>query len=175
MTLHQGPTALWVETVYNRRIQFIDINLFSMSSGASEWAQRSARVKRAVRSRRMSERCEQTSERTSEWPFTLRVDFIYFLPTVHGSEDDPLSTPARHISHPSLARPLRSLAHPVARARSNKISLLIDDKWRKWTKTKRQMIRQTRKTVASSVDKREKSWIWAHPLQEVYLQSKKQL
>ena len=30
----------------------------------------STRAKRAVRSERMSERCERTSERTSEWPST---------------------------------------------------------------------------------------------------------
>ena len=30
----------------------------------------------------MSERCERTSERRSEWPSTLRVDFISFLPNV---------------------------------------------------------------------------------------------
>ena len=30
----------------------------------------------------MSERCKRTSERRSEWPSTLRVDFISFDPTV---------------------------------------------------------------------------------------------
>ena len=44
------------------------------STGASErtneWAQRSARAKRAVHSKRMSERCERTRERMSEWPYT---------------------------------------------------------------------------------------------------------
>ena len=30
----------------------------------------------------MSERCERTSERRSEWPSTLRVDFTVILPTV---------------------------------------------------------------------------------------------
>ena len=43
--------------------------------GATEWAQRSARAKRAVRSQRMSEWCEQTNERTSEWPSTY-VPFL---------------------------------------------------------------------------------------------------
>ena len=41
-----------------------------VSERANEWAQRSARAKRAVRSKRMSERCERTSERMSEWPIT---------------------------------------------------------------------------------------------------------
>ena len=36
----------------------------------SKWAQRSAWAKRAVRSKRTSERCERTSERTSKWPST---------------------------------------------------------------------------------------------------------
>ena len=31
----------------------------------------------------MSERCERTSERRSEWPRTLSVDFISFETTVH--------------------------------------------------------------------------------------------
>ena len=57
-----------------------------MSERASECAQRSARAKRAVRSKRMSERCERTSERTSEWPSTLRVHFIVILPTVERCE-----------------------------------------------------------------------------------------
>ena len=43
---------------------------FPTSLGVSEWAQRSARAKRAVRSKRTSERCERTSERMSEWPGT---------------------------------------------------------------------------------------------------------
>ena len=30
----------------------------------------------------MSERCERTSERRSEWPSTLRVDFIVILPMI---------------------------------------------------------------------------------------------
>ena len=49
------------------------------SEGTSEWAQRSAR---AVRSKRMSEWCEKTSERMSEWSITLRVNFMSFLPIV---------------------------------------------------------------------------------------------
>ena len=34
------------------------------------------------RRKQMSEQCEQTSERTSEWPSTLRVDFMPFLSKV---------------------------------------------------------------------------------------------
>jgi len=37
---------------------------------ASERTERRARVKRAIRSKQTSERCERTSERTSEWPST---------------------------------------------------------------------------------------------------------
>ena len=51
---------------------------------------RSARAKRVVRSKRMSEQCERTSERTSEWPSTSVCIFRYsgpqcphwFLPTL---------------------------------------------------------------------------------------------
>ena len=53
-----------------------------MSERASEWAQRSARAKRAVQSKQMSEQCERMSERTSKWLSTLRFDFISFLPIV---------------------------------------------------------------------------------------------
>ena len=52
------------------------------ASEQNKWAQRSAQTKRAVRSKRMSERCKWTSERRGEWPSTLRVDFIVILPTV---------------------------------------------------------------------------------------------
>ena len=34
----------------------------------------------------MSERCERTTERMSEWPSTLRVDFIVILPIVGRDE-----------------------------------------------------------------------------------------
>ena len=39
-----------------------------VSKRANECAQQSARAKRAVWSKRTSEHCEQTSERTSKWP-----------------------------------------------------------------------------------------------------------
>ena len=57
---------LWVETAWNRRIYFIEKNLFPTSSGANEWAKWSVRANRAVHSKQMS-------EQTSEWPSTLRV------------------------------------------------------------------------------------------------------
>ena len=41
-----------------------------VSERANEWAQWRARAKQAVRSKRTSERCERTSEETSEWPST---------------------------------------------------------------------------------------------------------
>ena len=41
-----------------------------VSEWANKWAQWSARTKRAVRSKRMSEQCERTSEQTSKWPST---------------------------------------------------------------------------------------------------------
>ena len=36
-----------------------------------------------VTSKQMSERCYQTSERGSEWPKTLQLDFLVILPSVH--------------------------------------------------------------------------------------------
>ena len=65
-------------------------------SEASEWAQRSERMSPAERTnersraREQSDQCvasewvsdasERTSERTSKWPSTLRVDFVSFQP-----------------------------------------------------------------------------------------------
>ena len=52
-----GLRALWVGIVWNWCIHFINMNLFPMRSGASEWASKWAqRSARAVRSTRMSER-----------------------------------------------------------------------------------------------------------------------
>ena len=55
-------------------------------SAASEWAQRSARAKRPVHTKQMSDWCERTSERTSEWPSTLCVDFVSFQVRAHRYE-----------------------------------------------------------------------------------------
>ena len=63
-----------------------------VSERANEWAQQSARTNRAVWSKRMSEWCEWTSERRSEWPSTLRVDFTSFQPTVQRSLSEGSST-----------------------------------------------------------------------------------
>ena len=41
-----------------------------VSERVNDWAKRRARAKRTVRSKQTSERCERTSERTSEWPST---------------------------------------------------------------------------------------------------------
>ena len=54
-----------------------------VSEQANEWAQWSARAKRAVRSKRMSWRCEQSSEQRSKLSNTRRVDFLVTLPNVH--------------------------------------------------------------------------------------------
>ena len=69
-------------------------------SAAQRANERSARAKRPVRSKRMSEWCERmsewcermsewcerTSERTSEWSSTLSVDFVSFQPRAHRYE-----------------------------------------------------------------------------------------
>ena len=51
-----------------------------VSERANKWAQRRARAKRAVRSKWTSERCERTSERTSEWPSTTVCIFGCYRP-----------------------------------------------------------------------------------------------
>ena len=48
-----------------------------VSEQASEWVQRRAWAKRAVPSKRMSERCERMSGRTSKWPISV---LFYFRP-----------------------------------------------------------------------------------------------
>ena len=67
--------AWWAETVWNRRVQSIDKDLFPMSTRASEWA--SERTKERSRARERSEQCgsskqvsgasKRASERMSEW------------------------------------------------------------------------------------------------------------
>ena len=37
-----------------------------------------------VRSKQMSEQCERSNKRTSEWPSTQRVNFMPFLPECSG-------------------------------------------------------------------------------------------
>ena len=67
-----------VETVWNWRIQFIDINLFPISSGASECA--SERTNERSGARKPSEQRRESEwlcsackyEQRSEWPSTLR-------------------------------------------------------------------------------------------------------
>ena len=53
-----------------------------MSKQASEWAPWSTRAKQAMKSKRMSEHCEQKSKWKSKWPSTLLVNFIYFPPSL---------------------------------------------------------------------------------------------
>ena len=86
--MHYGPK--W----YENDAFISKTSLFLMSSGvserASDWAQWSARAKWAVRSKQLSEQCERTSEQRSEWPSTIRVDFISFQPTVECDVDQIL-------------------------------------------------------------------------------------
>ena len=60
-----------------RQISF-PLALARVSERANKWAQQSAWAKRAVWSKWMMEQCE----RMSEGPRTLRVHFIYSLPTI---------------------------------------------------------------------------------------------
>ena len=63
-------------------IEFIDINLFPMSSVVNERA--CEQMSAAERSKRVSKRREQTRERRSKWPSTLFVNFIVILPRMQG-------------------------------------------------------------------------------------------
>merc|ERR1712198_93261 len=58
-----------------------------------------ARLKQAVRSKRMSERCERTSERTSEWPSTYSMSQ---LQAYSNHRETSLWQPAFIVSVPKL-------------------------------------------------------------------------
>ena len=53
--------------------------------------------------KRMSKQCERTSERTSEWPSTLRVDFVSFQPRAHRFETFFVSVVERVFHHMGMA------------------------------------------------------------------------
>ena len=57
--LISGGDAQWVETVWNRRVHFIDKNLFPVNLGASEWASEQCGV--------ANEWVMQANERADEW------------------------------------------------------------------------------------------------------------
>ena len=64
LNARQSCSAQWLETIWNRRIHFIEKHLFPMSSGASEWmskqankwVQQSAWAKQTVWSKQINER-----------------------------------------------------------------------------------------------------------------------
>ena len=89
-SMHSGFKWYEIDAFILRRQKPLSHELRSerVSERANEWAQRSTRANRAVRSKWMSERCKRTSERRTEWPSTLRVDFIVILPTVHCNEGE---------------------------------------------------------------------------------------
>ena len=74
--------ALWVETAWNRRIQFMDINPFPMSSWASEQAKEWAREQ--SKQCRASKQVISARERVSGG--ANGFNFIYFLSTVQGNK-----------------------------------------------------------------------------------------
>ena len=67
----------------------------------------------------MSERCERTSERRSEWPSTLRVDFMAILPNVECHENCSLYRATVEIKTPLVA--FRVTTSHTALAKDKKI------------------------------------------------------
>ena len=67
-TVHRGANSDHFETPIIHFPRSEEVS--EVRERANEWAQRSARAKRGVQSKQTSERCERTSERTSEWPST---------------------------------------------------------------------------------------------------------
>ena len=76
------PTSLGVSEVSERANEF---------SGAQERSEqcKASSAKRAVQSKRMSERCERRSERTSEWPSTYVFILCCSRPHWDGRTDGP--------------------------------------------------------------------------------------
>ena len=83
--------AQWAEMIRNRHVQFVDMNLFPMSSEGRKWTsklantQQSAQVKRLAWSKRMSVCCARMTKRWGKWPRTQRVHFTVIQPTVRRS------------------------------------------------------------------------------------------
>ena len=71
--LKNDRSMQWAEIVWNRRVHFKDKPLPHelgrkwVSERTNEWAQRSARAKRAVQSKLMSERCEGAEYRMAQY------------------------------------------------------------------------------------------------------------
>ena len=77
-----GSSTLWVERLWNQRIWFINMILFSLSSGASEGASKWMSVSELASEASSAELANEWCERTSEWPRSLHVDFIVIPPKV---------------------------------------------------------------------------------------------
>ena len=77
-----GGDAQWVITVWNRGVLSHEFGSEWVSKQINKWVQQSTRVKRAVRSKQMSEWCEGTSKWISGWPSTLRVYSLIIRLTV---------------------------------------------------------------------------------------------
>ena len=94
MGAEKWKSALWSKMKKKtNRIYSYPIIHFPTSEGVSEVSKRadarggqSAQAKRAARSKRMSERCEPTSERRSEWPSTAVWILDYSGPQWMGAE-----------------------------------------------------------------------------------------
>ena len=69
------------------------------SERKNEWVQQSARANWAGRNKRMSERCERTSERTSEWPRTHVPIHDCSKPQCRGLQAWPSVTSSGYVTH----------------------------------------------------------------------------
>ena len=77
-----STSAQWFKTLWklDKNVPLsLELRSEWVSERANEWALRSARVKRAVRSKRMSKQCKRTNEQMSEWSSTT-------VPIVRSSE-----------------------------------------------------------------------------------------
>ena len=83
---HGAAGTHWVETVWNRQVQFKDVNLFPLSLGGCDWANEQKNERSGARKRSKqcgtSEWVSSASERASGGANGLRVDFMPFLPKV---------------------------------------------------------------------------------------------
>ena len=96
-TIH-SPTSLLVNEVSEWISEWVSEQANEwVSERANEWAQWRAWAKRTVWSKQMSERCEKTSKRTSEWPSTLVCIF-----RCSGPQCDGLTTKRSEFWHHAL-------------------------------------------------------------------------
>lgn len=93
-----SPTSLWVETVWDRRVQFLSRDHFLMSLAESEWASERLNERSGARERFEP---KEASEWASGWAngrVLTRRFHMRFSPNVHMSSSCPPVNTRRHLA-----------------------------------------------------------------------------